>query len=107
ARALCLASIPFAYAIGHLTLIQLYLISLLEGICFVFFDLAEVASLPRVVPKEQLPAATGQNIAAQSTAFLFGPALGGALYSLGRIIPFLTDALSYLVSVISLLFIRI
>lgn len=105
-RALSLGSVPLAFASGHLTLVQLYLVSLIEGTLFVFFNLAQVACLPRVVPKEQLPAAIGQNVAADSCAFLLGPALGGALYSFGRIVPFLTDALSYLASVISLFFIN-
>ncbi len=105
-RALALASIPIAYALGHLTLVQLYFVSLTEGILFVFFNLAETASLPRIVTKEQLPTVTAQNITVQSVSILLGPALGGALYSLGRVIPFLTDAISYSLSVLSLLFIK-
>lgn len=105
-RALCLASIPFALAIGHLTILQLYLTSLVEGIFYVFFNLAEVACLPRVVPKEQLSAATGQNEAASSVTSLLSPSLGGVLYSVSRVFPFLSDAISYTVSLISLFFIR-
>jgi predicted MFS family arabinose efflux permease len=37
---------------------------------------------------------------------LLGPPLGGVLYTLGRAVPFLTDALSYLASVLSLLFMQ-
>ncbi len=106
-RALCLASIPIAYALGHLALIQLYLVSLFEGILFVFFNLAEVACLPRLVSKEQLAEATAQNVTVNSASYLVGPALGGILYGLGKFVPFLTDALSYIVSVISLLFIKV
>lgn len=106
-RALCLASIPIAYMLGHLMLVQLYLVSLIEGTLFVFFNLAEVACLPRVVGKEQLAEATAQNVTINSASYLVGPALGGVLYGLGRFVPFLTDALSYVVSVISLLFIKI
>src|SRR6266496_4543766 len=57
-RALALGSIPLAFALGHLTLAQLYIVSLIEGTLFVFFSLAEAACLPRVVAKEQIPAAT-------------------------------------------------
>jgi MFS family permease len=56
-RALCMASIPAAYLIGRLTIAQLFLVSFIEGTLFVFFNIAEVACLPRVVAKEQLPAA--------------------------------------------------
>ncbi|HET9999780.1 MAG TPA: MFS transporter [Ktedonobacteraceae bacterium] len=106
-RAFCLASIPIAYMLGHLTLVQLYLVSLFEGILFVFFNLAEVACLPRVVGKGQLAQATAQNVTVNSVSYLAGPALGGVLYGLGKFVPFLTDALSYVVSVVSLLFIKV
>jgi predicted MFS family arabinose efflux permease len=105
-RALALGSIPVALLLGQLTMTQLYLVSAVEGTLFVFFNLAEVACLPRVVPPEQLPAAAAQNSATDGTSFLVGPALGGALFSLGQMLPFLGDAVSYAVSVISLLFIR-
>lgn len=105
-RALSLASIPVAYALGHLVLLQLYLVSLLEGTLFVFFDLAEVACLPQVAGREQIVAATAQNEIGRNVAFLLGPALGGAIYSLGRFLPFLLDACSYLLSVLSLFWIR-
>lgn len=105
-RALSLASIPIALVLGHLTIVQLYLVSLIEGSLYVFFDLAETASLPRVVPKEQLPEAISQNQVAFGITTLLGPPLGGVLYTLGRAVPFLTDAISYLASVLSLLFMQ-
>jgi MFS family permease len=105
-RAISMASIPIAFAIGQLTIIQLYLVSAIEGTLFVFYDIAETACLPRVVQKEQLPSATAQNSATEGLARLLGPSFSGALYSLGRTLPFLTDAVSYAVSVLSLFFIK-
>jgi predicted MFS family arabinose efflux permease len=102
-----MASIPVALMLGHLTILQLYLVSLIEGTLFVFFNIAEAACLPRVVPKEQLPAATAQNMATDGITVLLGPSLGGALYSAGRLLPFVADAVSYAVSVISLFFIKV
>jgi MFS family permease len=105
-RALALGSIPVALWLGHLTMIQLCLVAALEGTLFTFFSLSEAACLPRVVPKEQLPAATAQNQAIDSTSWTLGPFLGGFLYGLGRSVPFLTDAISYVCSVLSILFMR-
>lgn len=105
-RAICLASIPLAYLFGWLTIWQLYLVSLLEGTLFVFFNLAEIGGMLQVVAREQISAAAAQNLVTESVAYLIGPAVGGALYSFGRIIPFLTDAISYIASVGSLLFIK-
>lgn len=111
-RALALGSIPVVlllqqFGVANLTLLQLYLVSAVEGTLFVFFNLAEVASLPRVVPREQLPAANAQNAATDGTASLIGPPLGGALFGLAAMLPFVVDAVSYAVSVLSLSFIRV
>ena len=105
-RGLSMASIPVALAFGHLIIAQLYLVSLIEGTLFVFFNLAEVACLPRVVEKEQLPAASAQHEVTFGITSLVGPSLGGALYSAARMLPFVADAVSYIASVGSLLFIR-
>lgn len=105
-RALSMASIPIAFAFGWLTVIQLFIVSTIEGTLFVFFNIAEAACLPRVVPKAQLPDATAQNMATDGITVLAGPPLGGALYLLGNVLPFLADAISYAFSVLSLLFIK-
>ncbi len=105
-RALAMGSIPLALMLGHLTLAQLYIVSTVEGTLFVFFNLAEVASLPRVVPKEQLPAANAQYSATEGTSALVGPALGGALFGVAQALPFVADAVSYAASVLSLTAIR-
>ena len=106
-RALTLGSIPLVYALtGTVPIAQLYLAALVEGTLFVFFNIAEVACLPRVVPKEQLAAATGQNQAVEGTSLLVGPPLGGILYAASHLLPFLADTISYIFSVISLFLIR-
>lgn len=105
-RALNLLSIPLAFAVGHLTSLQLALNALIEGSLFVAFNLAETAGLLSVISREQLPTAIAQYTAAEGTTSVLGPPLGGVLYSLGQGIPFLCDAISYLFSVASLLFLR-
>ena len=105
-RALALGSIPVAIVLGHLTIIQLAIVSLVEGTLFTFFGLAETACLPQVVTREQLPGAAAQNMVLDSVSGMIGPSFGGILYGIGRAIPFLTDAISYGVSVLSLFFIK-
>ncbi|MGN6812650.1 MAG: MFS transporter [Thermomicrobiales bacterium] len=105
-RALALASIPVALITGRLTVVQLYAVNFLEGTLSIFFGLAETAALPRVVPREQLAAAVAQGEATGAMASLVGPALGGALFGLGRGLPFVADAVSYAVSAVSFLGIR-
>src|SRR5579884_951163 len=105
-RAIALASIPLALFLGRLTTAQLYVVAMLEGVLATFFELAQAASIPRVVRKEQLPTAIAQQEATAGVVTLLGPSLGGVLYGLARSLPFLADAISYVASVCSLLFVR-
>ncbi len=105
-RALALASIPLALALGHLPLWLLFAVTFVEGTLFVFFQQAESNCLVRVVAPEHLGAAVAQNEAIYGVSGLIGPSLGGLLYGLGRGVPFLTDAVSYVLSVAALLTLR-
>ena len=112
ARFLAYGSIPLAFALGHLTLIHLYAVVLVGGTALAFFNLAEVAALPRVVPAAHLPLANALNQSGESAAGLVGPGLAGFIISLARTtasgaaLAYLVDSLSYLASVLSLGLIR-
>ncbi|HET9494972.1 MAG TPA: MFS transporter, partial [Chloroflexia bacterium] len=106
-RAVNFATIPIAMFTGTLTIWQLFANAFIEGTFFVFFNIAEVAALPRVVQKRQLPQASAQNEAGFIAAFAAGPPLGGFLFgTVSRALPFIIDAVSYAFSVVSLLFIK-
>ncbi len=106
-RALNIASIPIALALDVLTIWQIYINAFIEGSAFVFFNIAEVAALPRVVDTAQLPAASAQNSFADTTVGLISPPISGFLFkNIGRAFPFVFDAVSYAASVISLSFIK-
>jgi predicted MFS family arabinose efflux permease len=105
-RGLNIAAVPLALALGRLTLVHLCVFALVEGACAVFYNLANIACLPRLVSKEQLPAAVAQREVTEGAVTLFGPSLGGILFAAGRALPFVADAISYVASVISLFFIR-
>ena len=106
ARALSLASIPAAYALGHLTIWQFYLTAFLEGSLLVVFKLAKTAAVPQLVTPAQLTTAVAQEEFVEGTTTLVGPSLSGLLYTLGAMFPFLADAFSYLISIGTLLLIR-
>ena len=105
-RALCLGVIALAAAMNALSLPLIYAVALGEGMLGVIYSLASIACLPRIVPKRQLPQAYAWGAADEGAMSLVGPPLGGALYALGRGLPFLADAISYIVSVVALLFIH-
>lgn len=77
------------------------------GVCRSLFEPAEDASLPRVVPAEQLPTAVAMNSARGYVGQLSGTALGGFLFALRRWLPFAVEAVAHAVAFVALLFVRL
>jgi MFS family permease len=100
---LALLSIPVAVWMGGLSLAQIIIVAFLEGGFLVFFSIAETGALRSVVPAEQLSDAIAANDARAYAAYVAGSPLGGVLFGLGRALPFLVDAVSYLVSLLLVL----
>jgi MFS family permease len=105
-RALAVGSIVAALATGVLTYGQIVVVAFVEGAMFVTFNIAEVGTLGAVVPAPQLPEAAALEQTRISVVQLGGPPLGGALFGLGRSLPFLADALSYAFSFVTVLAMR-
>src|SRR5215213_7339446 len=81
-------------------------VAFVEGTAATVFISADPGALRSVVPAQQLPTATGAREVRRSIVRLGGPPLGGALYALGRSLPFAVNAVSYLFSTVSLLAMR-
>ena len=111
-RWLALGSVPLAYALNRLTLIQLFLVALIEGTAYVLFSLAQISALPQVVEQAHLPRAYALDTTTEYMGTLFGPNLSAFIIglapvvALGAILAYLVDSCSYIVSVVSLLFVR-
>jgi MFS family permease len=98
-RGVAVLSIALALWAERLTLTQMIVVAFAEGSLFVFFNLAQNAAIPNVVPADQLSRALAQNEAgARGTALAGGP-LGGLLFALSRPLPFVFDAVSYVISI--------
>ncbi|MBA3788058.1 MAG: MFS transporter [Actinobacteria bacterium] len=105
-RAVGVGSIAIALAAGSITFTHILLVAFVEGTMTVFVGPAEFGAIRRLVPRGQIPAAIAQNEGRVYAASLGGPPLGGLLFGLGRGLPFLADAVSYLISFASLLAIK-
>jgi Na+/melibiose symporter-like transporter len=106
-RAILIGLIPFLATLGLLRVEYLYSIALLLGVFTVFFDLAYQAYLPALVGREALAMGNSTLQVSASVAEAGGPGLGGLLIQwLTAPIALVTDAASYLISAISLSFIR-
>lgn len=112
-RWLAFGSVPFAFSLGYLTIVQLFIVAFIEGTAYVLFSLAQISALPRVVSPTHLPRAYALDTTTEYVGSLLGPGLGGFIISLARtiasgaVLAYLADSISYLVSVISLLFVRV
>ena len=108
ARLVIIGSVPLAAVLGVLTLGQLYAVAVTAGVATVFFDVAYQSYLPVVVDRDHLIEGNGKLGATQAFAQVTGPGLGGALAGLiGAARALAADALSYAVSVASLLAINV
>jgi MFS family permease len=106
-RAIVLASVPFAYGLGVLTLWQLYAVAFVMGVATVFFDVAYMSYLPGLVGREFVVEANAKLQATASIAQVGGPSASGFLIGLLTApVAFVVDAASFVVSVLSLLVIR-
>ncbi len=103
---LSLGSIVTARFAGVLTYPQIIVVAVVEGSASVLFSPAEVGALRHIVPTGQLRSATARNEAREYGAMLGGPPLGGSLFAVAQALPFLGDALSYLVSFTAISMIR-
>ncbi|HJP64880.1 MAG TPA: MFS transporter [Actinomycetota bacterium] len=96
-RMLILGSIPIAYELHKLHIVQLYVCAFLAGICTVFFDVAYQSYLPSLVGREHLVEGNAKLEASRSGAQLAGPGLAGGLIQLVTApVAIVADALSYL-----------
>ncbi|GHJ15512.1 MULTISPECIES: MFS transporter [unclassified Micromonospora] len=99
-------AVGVAVALGALWLPLLMAAAFVEGTAAIVYRLAERAAVSNVVPAPQLSSAMSQNEARTRAAGLIGQPLSSSLFVLLRAAPFLFAALSHLLALGSLLFVR-
>lgn len=98
-RAVALLSLPVAWYLDVLSLYQMFAVSLVVGVCTVFFDVAYQSYLPELVPSDKISEGNAKLQASQSVAQVGGPAVAGVLIRLmGAPLTILLDAVSFLAS---------
>jgi MFS family permease len=103
-----------ALAIGALALIvvthpatwAIAMVAFVEGSGDAFFFASQIGAIRAVVPEAQLASAIGVQQARSASVGIAGPPIGGALFGLARVLPFVADAVSYAFSFLSLLAMR-
>jgi MFS family permease len=106
-RALVLASVPLAWMLHALTLVQLYAVACIVGVLTVFFDVAYQSYLPSLIDRRQLVEGNAKLEVSRSGAQVAGNGLAGVLIqAVGAPLAVLVDSLSFVASVIGLAVIR-
>lgn len=98
-RAVALAVLAALVAVGAVAWPVVLVVAVVDRIGDTLFTPASNAALPLIVADEQLESAWAVSEGRQYAANLVGPPLGGVLYGLGRVVPFVADAVSYAISV--------
>lgn len=105
-RVLAIGSLAATILAGDAVFWQIPVVAFVEGAGSALFAAAQAGALRSVVPARQLPAAVATVTARNSMVIVGGPPLGGALFGLGRAVPFVVDAFSYGFSTLALLLMR-
>ncbi|MFF1838623.1 MFS transporter [Streptomyces sp. NPDC058231] len=106
AGCLSYGSVAIAGYADRLTIAHLVLVSFTSGISRAFFLPAQNAALRHIVDERAMGSAMAANEGREHVANLVGAPLGGALYSIGRVIPIGVDAVSYALMTVLLVTIR-
>jgi len=107
AQALCAASLVLAMWLKVFSLPHLVAVAAVFGVCAALFEPAEDATLPNLVPPEQLPTAVALNSGRASLGQLSGTAAGGFLFAVGRFVPFAVDAVTHSLAFVALSLLRV
>lgn len=106
ARALVTASVAVAWALGHLTVVHLFVVAAVLGAGSPLAA-ARMLVVRAIVPPRQLTQALTQEEVRAAASGLAGPPLGGALLAASRALPFLVGSLTFVVSFTAALIVRI
>ncbi|QDP97294.1 MFS transporter [Microlunatus elymi] len=105
-RLAAFAILAASLVLGHGSVLLIAVVALIESVCSAAFEGAAMAAIRNLVPLNQVSTAVARDEARNHAVSLVGPPIGGALFGLGRALPFLADAVSYLLSIVGLLAIR-
>jgi MFS family permease len=98
-RALLLASVPAAAALGVLSMAQLYVVAFAAGSLSVFFQVSDSTLFMCVVERDDFLDANSLVYGSRAASFMAGPSLGGILtQALSAPVALLVDAASFVAS---------
>ena len=107
AQAVATASLVVALWFGVASIAHMVAVAAVIGVCAALFEPAEDATLPNLVPEDQVSTAVAMNSARTSLGHLSGTAVGGFLFAVGRFVPFAVDVVTHALAFVALSFLRV
>jgi hypothetical protein len=101
ARTVALAALAALVATHAVEWRLVMVVAVIDRAADTLFTPASMAALPLIVADEHLEPAWAVTEGRQYAVNIVGPPLGGLLYGLGGAIPFVADAVSYSISVLT------
>ncbi|MDQ1748332.1 MAG: hypothetical protein QOD07_2595 [Frankiaceae bacterium] len=101
-RMVCLFALAAAVASGHAWWPVVLVVACVDSVGGVLLDAAAYAVMPAVLADEQLESGWAAVQARGQASSIGGPPLGGALFDVGRAVPFVADGISYVFSILGL-----
>jgi uncharacterized protein YbdZ (MbtH family)/predicted MFS family arabinose efflux permease len=106
AQAVAAASLVVALWFGVASILHMVAVAAVIGVCAALFEPAEDATLPNLMPPEQVATAVAMNSGRASLGHLSGTATGGFLFAIGRFVPFAVDVVTHTLAFVALAFLR-
>jgi MFS family permease len=105
-QAVVVTSVVIAVAQGYVNVVHIGAVALVQGMANGISGASMTPVLKRIASAEQFPALSASKQGRDMISRLVGPPLGGALFTIGKWIPFLGDAVSFVVSAIGIAVVR-
>lgn len=106
AEMLCSAALAALMWLDAMSLLPLFIVAIVLGICRAFAGPALSSTVPNLVPPAVLPSALALGAMAWQIGSIAGPLLGGGAYALWRGLPYEASTLLYALSLGAMLLIR-
>ena len=100
------STVVYAVARGHVNVLHIALVALIQGMLNGISGAALAPVLRRLVHPDQFPAMSAARQGRDMGASLIGPPVGGMLFTIARWLPFLGDAVSFAVAAVGVAAIR-
>jgi MFS family permease len=105
-QAVAVTTVVVAVAQGYVNVVHIGGVALIQGMANGVSGAAMTPVLKRIVSEEQFPTLSASKQGRDMISRLAGPLLGGALFSIAKWIPFLGDAISFVVSAVGIAIVR-